>query len=545
MKNTTLLPVLLSLLISPVFAQEQAEVPADSTQSAPAPAEQTAPVENAAPAEDQAGSIFVQDPALFHQRQADLEKLKGKLENANEGLDSLLEDATRMAKMNDQCAAISINDVMGEECWAFYQVELPAFEERYMRVTGEVRLGHMEMARGLADRKLQIDACVDALHSFAYSKDQFLNLAGNVFVEPLSKGFQANYDFTLQYEPNHRKNAFAIAQKWGETCREMVVRQDGKGFAPYFLDRLEALNGDLSRTGSLAVYKTDSSGALTVFLDLSKPIRSAYYLNGVKLFHSRLASGSVNESNLRISFNGTSVAVDGADKVYKYDGNPAAYAGSVDYPNSASNLKGRWYWENKTQAANENAVPIDFGPEFDEDSLAVAKVAEAQAAADSAAQKATEDSIAIEKRRGVKASFLAAVTGAGLVYDNVAAHGYGLDQKDLFLMPDVAAAARVKFNFGETAEAFLALGAGGMLGFGIGKDLDKVYVAPLAQFEIGYKFVGFRETAIFPIAGSDEEQWFQFRSGAFFTFGMFGVEVGHSLVTDMGNGAYLSVFFGL
>ncbi|WP_407455807.1 hypothetical protein [Fibrobacter sp.] len=36
---------------------------------------------------------------------------------------------------------------------------------RYMRVTGEVRLGHMETARGLEDRKLQIDACVDALYA--------------------------------------------------------------------------------------------------------------------------------------------------------------------------------------------------------------------------------------------------------------------------------------------------------------------------------------------------------------------------------------------
>ena len=190
-------------------------------------------------------------------------------------------------------------------------------------------------------------------------------------------------------------------------------------------------------------------------------------------------------------------------------------------------------------------MKVDFGPEFDEDSLAIAKAAEAKAVEDSAAKQAKADSIAIEKRRGVKASFLAAVTGAGLVYDNVAALGYGLEQKDLFIMPDIAAAARVKFTFGETADAFLAVGAGGMLGFGIGKDLDIVYVAPLAQFEIGYKRIGFRETAIFPIADNDDEQWFQFRSGVFFTFGMFGVEVGHSLVNDMGNGAYLSVFLGL
>ncbi len=531
MKRLYLLPGLFALLSTLSFAQESAEVPADTSKAAPATESAEAP---------QAGSIFVQDPALFHQRQSELEKLKGNLENANEGLDSLLEDATRMAKMNDQCAAISINDVMGDECWAFYQVELPAFEERYMKVTGEVRLGHMEMARGLADRKLQIDACVDALHSFTSSKDQFLNLDGNVFVEPLSKGFQANYDFTLQYEPNHRKNAFAIAQKWGETCREMVVRQDGKGFAPYFLERLEMLNGELSKNGSLAVYKTDSSSALTIYLDISKPVRSAYYLNGVKLFHSRLAAASMNESNLRIAFNGNAVAVDGAEKVFKYDGSPASYAGSVEYPNNATTLKGRWYWENQGKYEG-----IDFGPEFDEDSLAVAKVAEEQAAADSAVQQAVADSIASEKRRGAKASFFAAVTGAGVVYDNVAAVGYELDQKDLFIMPDVAAAARVKFNFGEKADAFLALGAGGMLGFGIGSGFDKVYVAPLAQFEIGYKRVGFRETAIFPIASGDDEQWFQFRSGAFYSFGLFGVEIGHSLVNDMGNGAYLSAFFEL
>lgn len=513
-------PILLSVAFSLSFAQETEEVSSDES--------------------SQAGSIFVQDPAVFHQRQADLAKLKGNLQDVNEGLDSLLNDADRMAKMSDQCASISLNDVMGEDCWTFYKVELPAFEERYMKVTGEVRLGHMEMARGLADRKLQIDACVEALHSFASSKDQFLNLDGNVFVEPLRKGFQANYDFTLQYEPNHRKNSFAIAQKWGETCREMVVRQDGKGFAPYFLDRLEVLNDSLSQEGSLAVYKTDSSNALTVFLDLSKPIRSAYYLNGVKLFHSRLAAGSVNESNLRVSFLGTSVTVDGAEKVFKYDGTPAAYAGSIDYPNNDAKLNGRWYWENKG-----NTDGVDFGPEFDEDSLTVAQAAEAQAAADSIAQKAVADSIAADKRRGVRASFFAAVTGAGLIYDNIAAYGYELEQKDVFLMPDVAAAARVKFIFGESAEAFIAFGAGGMLGFGIGKDLDKGYVAPLAQFEIGYKFIGFRETAIFPIAGSGEELWMQFRSGAFFTFGMFGVELGHSLVTNMGNGAYLSVFLEL
>ena len=53
-------------------------------------------------ATSQSASIFVQDPAIFHQRQAELEKLKQSVEGKNEGLDSLLLDASRIAKMNDQ-----------------------------------------------------------------------------------------------------------------------------------------------------------------------------------------------------------------------------------------------------------------------------------------------------------------------------------------------------------------------------------------------------------------------------------------------------------
>jgi hypothetical protein len=135
-----------------VAQPESAATP--ETVAQPEPTAATEPVASPEPvaktdAPQQSASIFVQDPAVFHQRQAELEKLKKSVGNKNEGLDSLLNDASRIAKMNDQCAAISINDVMGEECWTFYRVELPAFEEKYMRVTGEVRVGHMETARGL------------------------------------------------------------------------------------------------------------------------------------------------------------------------------------------------------------------------------------------------------------------------------------------------------------------------------------------------------------------------------------------------------------
>ena len=326
-------------------SEPAAETPAPQPVVAKAPAE---PAKSPAAPQDgaQFASIFVQDPAVFHQREAELEKLKKSVQGKNEGLDSLLLEASQIAKKNDQCATISINDVMGDECWTFYRVELPAFEERYMRVTGEVRLGHMEMARGLEDRKLQIEACVDALYSFAQSKDQFLNLQGGVFLEPLSSGFQANYDFTLQYEPNHRKHSFEIAQKWGETCREMVVRQDGEGFAPFFLERLDKLNAELSKNGSLAVYKTDTTAAPLIYMDIARPVRSAYYLNGVKLFHSRISGGPASESNVRIKFENGKVVVDGEPVVMKR-GKPQTFKGSVEYKEKATAMNGRWIWENQ------------------------------------------------------------------------------------------------------------------------------------------------------------------------------------------------------
>ena len=513
------------LLSVAAFAQDAAPAatpPAPEPEAAPA-ATASAP---AAPAPEaaQSASIFVQDPAIFHQRAAELEKLKQSVEGKNEGLDSLLLEASHIAKMNDQCAAVSINDVMGDECWTFYRVELPAFEERYMRVTGEVRLGHMEMARGLEDRKLQIDACVDALYSFAQSKDQFLNLQGGVFLEPLSKGFQANYDFTLQYEPNHRKNLFAIAQKWGETCREMVVRQDGEGFAPFFLERLEKLNADLAGNGSLAVYKTDTVSAPVLYMDISKPVRSAYYLNGVKLFHSRISDGPASESNVRIRFDKGSVNVDGEPVVMRR-GQPQKFKGSVNYPQKETMMNGRWIWEN--QGNNEG---VDFGPEEDEavqDSLRAIETA------------------AMEKRRGVHFSPWAGISGVFAPYKYRYHHAFGLDKNQLMILPDLIAVARVKIGFGENADMFAAFGAGGYAGAGFGDGLQRVYFAPAAQAEFGYKNFGVRETAVIAIPEKNSKEWMQFKTGLFYGFGMFGVEAGHDFVSHLGPGGYLTLFWNM
>ena len=479
-------------------------------------------------AASQSVSIFMQDPAIFHQRQAELEKLKRSVEGANEGLDSLLLEASRIAKMNDQCAAISINDVMDEGCWAFYRVELPAFEEKYMKVTGEVRLGYMETVRGLEDRKLQIDACVDALFSFAQSKDQFLNLNGSVYLEPLSKGFQANYDLSLQYEPNHRKHIFEIAKKWGDACREMVVRKDGKGFAPFFLERLDQLNADLAGNGSLAVYKTDTNAAPVLFMDIAKPVRSAYYLNGVKLFHSRISAGPVDESPLRISFDAGLVMVDGESVVMKR-GKPQKFEGSVNYPQKEASLNGRWIWEN--QGNNDG---VDFGPEEDEE------VQDSIYALDIATRVSTA-----ENRRGVHFSPWIGVSTAFAPFNDKNHKAFNLDEGHLMILTDLMTIARVKVGFDENVDVFAAFGAGAFVGLGFGDGLRRGYVAPAVQAELGYMNFGVRETAVIAISEDDSEEWMQFRTGLFVGLGMFGVEGGFDFITNLGKGGYLTLSWTL
>lgn len=69
-------------------------------------------------------------------------------------------------------------------------------------------------------------------------------------------------------------------------------------------------------------------------------------------------------------------------------------------------------------------------------------------------------------------------------------------------------------------------------------DYEKAYLAPLAQLEIGYMTFGVRETMIFPIELGEEPAWYQFRTGAFYGFGLFNVELGYTIVKNAGTGFY-------
>lgn len=523
-----------------------------------------------------AANIFVQDPAYFHQRQDYLKKLQQELDSPNESLDSLLVEADRIAQMSDKCTVVSINDVMDETCWTFYKVELPAFEQHYAEITGEVRLGYIETVRNLEDRKLQIDACANSLVSFVFSKEENLNVEGGVALEPRTNGIEANYDFTIQYQQDPREDVMKIAKVWGETCKDMVIRQDGAGFAPFLLEQLDRLNKELKDRGSLAVLKVDTAAAPTIYVDIAKPVRSAYYLNDTKIFHSRISSSSVDNSHLRITFTKDGVIAGGEKIVNKPNGVPMQYKGSVQFPANTTKIDGRWFME-----GNGNTVGVDFGPDYDEDSLAVAKAEEAKqeqiAAQNIAAEKAKEEA----NRKGLHFSFWAGLTNDIVAYtdesvcdpmfmnrktkevnkfDNDGLSCYNVANSDnnlaspkyYFYMPDIAAAARIRYNFGQDGNFFATAGVGAMFGLAVAetvktdvvtkgsndKNVKRVYGGLLAQLEAGYKDFGIRETIIFPINIDEGPYWTQFRTGGFYDFGLLNIELGYTIIMNAGSGFY-------
>lgn len=150
---------------------------------------------------DPTASIFVKDAEEFAAIQKDLEGLKKDV-GSNASLDSLWEEANKIAQMNDRCSMISINEVLDDACSKFYAVELPAFETKYMEVTGEIRLGSMVMGNSLAERTEQIKVCASALGSIVVSKEQLLKLNGSLDLEPLNMegAFDATYNFNLYFD---------------------------------------------------------------------------------------------------------------------------------------------------------------------------------------------------------------------------------------------------------------------------------------------------------------------------------------------------------
>ena len=291
-------------------------------------------------------SIFVKDASEFQAIQKDLLQLKAGIGSDNPELDSLISQANRIAKMNDRCGMVSINDVLDEECGRFYAVELPEFEARYMEVTGELRLGVMVMANDLEQRTQQIDACTDAFSRIIASKENLLKIEGGVDLEPLSHSgaFDASYNFKLIYDQRRMEQQKHFMELWLSKCGDIVLRKSGDEFAPLFVQALNHMNDSLLHTKTNLKVVLDSAD-LSFYLDLNRSIAGAYYLSGSELFNvTKIPTGKEN-AHLLVDMRNKSVILPRGT-----NGEMATYKGRVEFEKASDDLVGRWIWNRDSTA---------------------------------------------------------------------------------------------------------------------------------------------------------------------------------------------------
>ena len=349
---------------------------------------------------DPTASIFVKDAKEFQAIQKELDQLKAGLGKQNPEVDALWERANHIAKMNDRCSMISINEVLDDECSHFYAVELPEFETKFMEITGELRLGFMSMGNSLAERTEQIKACAAALGGILVSKQQLLKLNGTVDLEPLTfdGAFDATYNFSLSFDAERMDQQKRMMERWLSKCGDIVLRKAGDEYAPLFLQSVNQINDSLERVNTNVKIVLNPQ-SLDFFLDLNKPVSGAYYLNGVQLFNVNSIPTGRKYSHLVVNVSRKTVKLPlGAD------GNMQTFKGRVEFTSvyQEKALVGRWTWGNAktnktyasvamakakgeiTQTAVEGAA-ADVSPELVEPREVAASVEETPVVADAVA----------------------------------------------------------------------------------------------------------------------------------------------------------------
>ena len=362
---------------------------------------------------DPTASIFVKDAEEFLAIQKELDQLKTGLGQSNPEVDSLWERANHIAKMNDRCSMISINEVLDDECSHFYAVELPEFETKFMEITGELRLGFMSMGNSLAERTEQIKACAAALGGILVSKQQLLKLNGTVDLEPLTfdGAFDATYNFSLSFDAERMDQQKRMMERWLSKCGDIVLRKAGDEYAPLFLQSVEQINDSLERvkTNVKIVLNPQS---LDFFLDLNKPVSGAYYLNGVQLFNVNSIPTGRKYSHLVVNVSRKTVKLPlGAD------GNMQTFKGRVEFTSvyQEKALVGRWTWGNaKNNKTYASVAMAKAKGEITQTAVegAVADISPEQVVSRKVAVPAETDSVAVKPDARTEATAQAAVDAA-------------------------------------------------------------------------------------------------------------------------------------
>lgn len=287
-------------------------------------------------------SIFVKDPAEFKKIQSELESIKVGMGDENPQVVELLKEAHEIAQMNDRCSMISINEVLDEECSRFYAEDLPAFETKYMELTGEFRLGSLKMGTSLAERTEQIKICAQALGGIIIPKMQLIKMNGNMFLEPLSfeGAFDATYDFNFYYDSERMGKQREMMERWTEKCGDIALRQAGDEFAPLFVQSIEMINDSLQNSKSNVRIVLEPE-YLDFYVDMNEAVGGSYFLNGAMLFSSKMTPAGRDFSHLIVDLVNKKVNLP-----MGVDGNMQNFKGRVEFTAAyqEKDLVGRWVW---------------------------------------------------------------------------------------------------------------------------------------------------------------------------------------------------------
>lgn len=231
-------------------------------------------------------SHVVQSSESFGRLKNELESMKSQF-NQKE-LNALWKKANRIAEINDRCSSIQLTEKIDDECSQFFKVELPAFEEEFMRVSGEIRIGSIKIAKNVRERAFQISACSEAMAALFISKGSLMRLDGEFTnLEPLDlegDNIQADYEFVLSFDKKKINIIIDLANKWLKKCGDVVLSKDGD-FAPLFKTSLNMLNDSISKKTDIDISVQISYDEL-IFDDFDT-LGGNYYVNGKSIFSSR------------------------------------------------------------------------------------------------------------------------------------------------------------------------------------------------------------------------------------------------------------------
>ena len=300
------------------------------------------------------------DVTVVVKSQEELENIKNELEQLqtqfvkgdHDGFDALMKQASDIYEMNDRCSTISLTEMIDQSCVTFYQVNLPAFEEKYMEVTGELRLNSVKMARDLEARKNQLAACSEALFSILVPYEQLFKVNGKVKLEPVDDrlNFEADYDYTMSYDTKRMQLQRDLAQKWIDKCGEIVMRDDGVEFAPYFINKIKDFNSSLNAEGTNMRVQLDEDGLL-LSVEMANPARGVYYLNGATLFETTLERTDKPHLRLNMREEVAMLPLGASAVIEHFKGRKQFYSAY------AGDLAGRWKWAKVNDIREQNNTP--------------------------------------------------------------------------------------------------------------------------------------------------------------------------------------------